>query len=253
MKILSYNVNGLRAAIRKGFNEWLKKENPDIICLQEIKVTPDQIDELYYVNLGYQTYWMPAQKKGYSGVAVFSKIQPDKVVYGCGISKYDEEGRMLRLDFDTFSVMSVYFPSGSSGDHRQAVKMEWLADFMKYIQKLRKEIPNLIMSGDFNICHKPIDIHNPVSNKKSSGFLPEERDWFSEFIDSGFIDTFRYFNDKPHHYSWWSYRNNVREANKGWRIDYHISSASMEPRLKGASILPKVVHSDHCPVVLELK
>lgn len=253
MKIVSYNVNGLRAAIRKGFNEWLKEENPDIVCLQEIKVTPDQIDELYYVNLGYQTYWMPAQKKGYSGVAVFSKIQPNNVVYGCGISKYDMEGRMLRLDFDTFSVMSVYFPSGSSGDHRQAVKMDWLEDFTKYIQKLKIEIPNLLMSGDFNICHKPIDIHNPVSNKKSSGFLPEEREWFSEFIDSGYIDTFRYFNDEPHHYSWWSFRNNVREANKGWRIDYHISSASMEPRLKGASILPKVVHSDHCPVVLELK
>lgn len=253
MKIISYNVNGLRAAIKKGFNQWLQEENPDIICLQEIKATPEQIDELFYLNEGYKTYWMPAQKKGYSGVAVFSRIEPKNVVYGCGIEKYDNEGRMLRLDFSDFSVMSVYFPSGSSGDHRQAIKMEWLDDFMQYLEKLKKDVPNLIMSGDYNICHKPIDIHNPVSNKKSSGFLPEEREWFTQFLDSGFIDTFRHFNSEPHHYSWWSYRNNVREANKGWRIDYHIASNNMAARLKSARILPAVKHSDHCPVLVELK
>lgn len=253
MKIISYNVNGLRAAIRKGFNEWIKQENPDIICLQEIKVTPDLIDELYYLNLGYQAYWMPAVKKGYSGVAIFSKKEPKHVEYGCGIKKYDQEGRMIRLDFEDLSVMSVYFPSGSSGEHRQAVKMEWLEDYTKYMVKVRDKVPNLVMSGDFNICHKPIDIHNPVSNKKSSGFLPEEREWFSGFLDSGFIDTFRHFNSDPHHYSWWSFRNNVREANKGWRIDYHIVSESLKSRLKGASILPEAKHSDHCPVVLNLK
>ena len=253
MKIISYNVNGLRAAIRKGFNEWLKEENPDILCLQEIKVTPDQIDLLFYLNLGYQTYWLPAQKKGYSGVAIFTKKEPIHVEYGCGIKKYDDEGRMLRLDFNSFSIMSVYFPSGSSGEHRQAVKMDWLKDFMEYLDRLKKDCPNLIMSGDFNICHKPIDIHNPVSNKNSSGFLPEEREWFSKFLESGYIDTFRYFNTEPHHYSWWSFRNNVREANKGWRIDYHIASENMKDRLKGASILPGIVHSDHCPVVVDLK
>jgi exodeoxyribonuclease-3 len=253
MKIISYNVNGLRAAIRKGFNQWLLEENPDIICLQEIKVTPDQIDELFYLNEGYQAFWMPAQKKGYSGVAVFSKIEPKNVVYGCGIEKYDNEGRMIRLDFNEFSVMSVYFPSGSSGDHRQEIKMEWLDDFMNYLKNLKKEVPNIIMSGDYNICHKPIDIHNPVSNKKSSGFLPEEREWFTQFLDSGFIDTFRHFNADPHNYSWWSYRNNVREANKGWRIDYHIASNNMAERLKSAKILPEVKHSDHCPVLVELK
>lgn len=253
MKIISYNVNGLRAAIRKGFNHWLLEENPDIICLQEIKATPDQIDELFYLNEGYQAFWMPAQKKGYSGVAVLSKIEPSNVVYGCGIEKYDKEGRVLRLDFHDFSVMSVYFPSGSSGDHRQKIKMEWLDDFMNYLGILKKQVPNLIMSGDYNICHKPIDIHNPVSNKKSSGFLPEERDWFTQFLDSGFVDTFRHFNPDPHNYSWWSYRNNVREANKGWRIDYHIASNNMAERLKSAKILPEAKHSDHCPILVELK
>ena len=253
MKIISYNVNGLRAAIRKGFNEWLCEENPDIICLQEIKVTPDQIDELYYLNKGYQAFWMPAQKKGYSGVAMFSKIEPRYVEYGCGIRKYDDEGRVVRLDFEDYSVMCVYFPSGSSGELRQAVKMGWLDDFGTYIKDLKKSVTNLIMCGDFNICHNPIDIHNPISNKKSSGFLPEEREWFTSFLESGFIDTFRYFNSEPHHYSWWSFRNNVRESNKGWRIDYNIASESLRSRLLGASILPEVKHSDHCPVVVELK
>ena len=253
MKIISYNVNGLRAAIRKGFNEWLLEESPDIICLQEIKAHPEQIDELFYLNAGYNAYWMPAKKKGYSGVAVFSKLEPERVTYGCGIQKYDDEGRVLRLDFIDFSVMSVYFPSGSSGEHRQKVKMEWLDDFLKYITDLVDTVPNLIMSGDFNICHKPIDIHNPVSNKRSSGFLPEEREWFTAFLDSGFIDTFRQFNSEPHNYSWWSFRNNVREVNKGWRIDYHIATNSLSSRLNGASILPDVKHSDHCPVVVELK
>jgi exodeoxyribonuclease-3 len=252
MKIISYNVNGLRAAIRKGFNQWLLQEDPDVICLQELKATPDQIDELFYLNEGYQAFWMPAQKKGYSGVAVFSKIEPQNVVYGCGIKKYDDEGRMIRLDYGDFSVMSVYFPSGSSGEHRQEVKMAWLDDFMIYLEKLKKLVPNLIMSGDFNICHKPIDIHNPVSNKKSSGFLPEEREWFTKFLDSGFVDTFRHFNTDPHNYSWWSFRNNVRAANKGWRIDYQIASNNMISRLKSATILPDAKHSDHCPVVVEL-
>lgn len=246
-------MNGLRAAIRKGFNEWLISENPDIICLQEIKVTPDQIDELFYANLGYKAYWMPAQKKGYSGVAILSKQDPKHVEYGCGIKKYDSEGRLIRLDFDDYSVMSVYFPSGSSGEIRQAVKMQWLDDFSQYINKLKKSIPKLILSGDFNICHKPIDIHNPVSNKNSSGFLPEEREWFTKFLDSGFTDTFRYFNSEPHNYSWWSFRYNVREVNKGWRIDYHIASKNLNSQLKNAFILPEVKHSDHCPVGIELK
>ena len=253
MKIISYNVNGLRAAIKKGFNEWLLEENPDIICLQELKANPDQIDELFYLNNGYIAYWMPAQKKGYSGVAIFTRHEPLKVVYGCGMKKYDDEGRVIRLDYQDFSIMSVYFPSGSSGEIRQAVKMEWLSDFQEYIRKLKDSVPNLIMSGDFNICHKPIDIHNPVSNKKSSGFLPEEREWFSSFLETGFIDTFRHFNQEPHHYSWWSFRNNVRAANKGWRIDYHIASESIKSKLKQALILPEAKHSDHCPVVLELK
>lgn len=253
MKIISYNVNGIRSALSKSFLDWLKEENPDIICLQEIKASPEQLDTTVFTVLGYHCYWYPAEKKGYSGVAIFSKILPNHVEYGMGIPIYDSEGRMLRLDFDAFSVISVYHPSGSSGEHRQDFKMVWLEDFSNYISKLNKKLPHLIISGDYNICHKEIDIHNPVSNKNSSGFLPEERAWMSRFIDSGFIDTFRYFNNEPHHYSWWSFRANSRAKNLGWRIDYNMVSSGMENKLKSAKILPEAKHSDHCPVVLELK
>jgi exodeoxyribonuclease-3 len=252
MKILSYNVNGIRAAMKKGLVAWLAEENPDIFCVQETKARPDQIDRTVITDLGYHDYWVSAVKKGYSGVAVFSKIKPRHVEYGCGIKKYDDEGRVLRLDFEDFSIMNVYMPSGTSGEERQAFKMQWLDDFQAYTTELKVKFPNLIICGDFNIAHKEIDIHNPVSNKNSSGFLPEERAWVSQFLASGFIDTFRHFIDAPHRYSWWTYRFGARGNNKGWRIDYFVVTENMRQRLVSANILEDVVHSDHCPTLLEI-
>lgn len=251
-KIISYNVNGIRAAIRKGFLDWLRIVDADMVCLQEIKARPEQIPLFEFAELGYLTYWYPAEKKGYSGVALLTKEEPDKVVKGMGIEKYDKEGRFLRADYGEVSVVSVYHPSGSSGDVRQDFKMQWLDDFQNYVNELKKERPNLIISGDYNICHKPIDIHDPVRNAKSSGFLPEEREWIGKFINSGFIDSFRYFNQEPHNYTWWSFRANARAKNLGWRIDYHMVSENLEEKLNRAVILPDAVHSDHCPLMIEI-
>ncbi len=236
----------------KGLIEWMKETDPDVLCLQEIKASPDQVGVIEFEALGYHHFWYPAQKKGYSGVAIFSKTKPNNVVYGCGIKAYDEEGRIIRADYDNFSVMSVYHPSGSSGELRQAFKMKWLEDFQNYVTELRKTIPNLILSGDFNICHKPIDIHNPKSNANTSGFLPEEREWMENFINTGFTDTFRHFNQDPHHYSWWSYRAGSRGKNLGWRIDYNLTAENLRERLSHSAILPEAMHSDHCPVLLEI-
>lgn len=252
MKIISYNVNGIRAAINKGFLEWIAASNADIICLQEIKAMHEQIPLIDFEALGYHHFWFPAQKKGYSGVAILSKQQPDEVVYGMGIEAYDQEGRFIRADFGELSVASIYHPSGSSGDLRQAFKMEWLNDFQQHVETLRQQRPQLVLSGDYNICHQAIDIHDPVRNAKVSGFLPEEREWMSQFLDRGYIDTFRQLNKEPHHYSWWSYRANARANNKGWRIDYHMITENLLPRLRAARILPEARHSDHCPVVVEI-
>jgi exodeoxyribonuclease-3 len=250
--IISYNVNGIRAALKKDWALWAKATNADVIALQETKAHPDQLDLTIFDDLGYHHYWFSAEKKGYSGVALLCKEKPLNVAYGCGIAKYDFEGRVIRADFKDFSVLSVYFPSGTTGGVRQVYKMEFLSDFQTYINELKKEIPNLIVSGDYNICHEEIDIHNPVSNKNSSGFLPEERAWMSSFLKSGFIDSFRAFTKAPHHYSWWSYRAASRERNKGWRIDYNMLSETLLDRFKRAAILPEAKHSDHCPVLLEL-
>jgi exodeoxyribonuclease-3 len=253
MRIVTYNVNGIRAAMGKGLIDWIKQTDPDVLCLQEVKATPEQAGVFELEELGYHHYWYPAQKKGYSGVAIFTKIKPKNVVYGCGIAEYDFEGRVIRADFDDFSVMSVYHPSGSSGDERQAFKMKWLSDYTNYINEVKKTQPNLILSGDFNICHKAIDIHNPKSNANTSGFLPEEREWMEQFINTGFIDTFRHFNQEPHQYSWWSYRAGSRDKNLGWRIDYNLASEGLASRLKRSVILPEAKHSDHCPVLLEIE
>jgi exodeoxyribonuclease-3 len=252
MKIITYNVNGIRAAIKKGFLEWLSAVNPDVVCLQEIKAEPEQVDLEPIKALGYETFWHPATKKGYSGVAIFSKVQPVNVCIGCGIEKYDFEGRVIRADFEDFSLMNVYMPSGSSGEERQAFKMMWLEDFFEYIHEIKQEHKSLIVCGDFNICHKAIDIHNPKSNANSSGFLPEERDWMSNFFDRGFVDAFRHFNQEPHNYTWWSYRAGSRGKNLGWRIDYHAVTEKMVERLKRTVILSEAKHSDHCPVLLEI-
>ncbi len=253
MKIITYNVNGIRAALNKGFDEWLAGENPDIICLQEIKAQADQIPLERFFALGYHCYLHPAQKKGYSGTAIFSKIEPDKVYNGMGITDYDNEGRLIRADFGTKTLICSYFPSGTSGDVRQAFKMKYLEDFTRYIRNLRKERPELIICGDFNICHKPIDINHPEKHETMSGFLPEERAWFDEFIALGFVDTFREFCKDGERYSWWSYRSAARPRNLGWRIDYFLVTDNLRPTLKGADILDQVVHSDHCPVVVELE
>ncbi|HOD09299.1 MAG TPA: exodeoxyribonuclease III [Flavobacterium sp.] len=252
MKIISYNVNGIRAAITKGFLDWLQQANPDVICLQEIKAMEDQIPVMEIQLAGYPyQYYFSAQKKGYSGVAILSKIEPKNIVFGTGIEHMDFEGRNLRVDFDDVSVMSLYLPSGTNID-RLDHKFKYMDDFQNYIDNLKKEIPNLVICGDYNICHEAIDIHDPIRNKTVSGFLPEERAWLDKFMKSGFIDTFRFFNKEPHNYSWWSYRANARENNKGWRIDYCLATENMKDRIKRAVILPEAKHSDHCPVLVEI-
>ncbi len=241
--------------MNKNWLAWLQSSGADVICLQEIKATPEVIPtELKMLeDMGYHHYWFPAEKKGYSGVAILSKRKPVHVEFGCGHELYDREGRIIRADFEDFSVMSVYIPSGSSGEDRQAIKYEFLDFFEEYIGKLVWQYPELIISGDYNICHKPIDIHNPKSNANSSGFLPAERDWMEKFINSGFVDSFRVFNKEPHNYSWWSFRANSRAKNLGWRIDYHLITTPLEKRLKRATILSEAKHSDHCPILIELK
>lgn len=252
MKLISYNVNGIRAAENKGFTNWLAQEAPDVIGLQEIKAMDDQFNWQLVRDLGYEVYTYPAQKKGYSGVALLTKIKPNQVTFGCGVDWIDFEGRIVRADYDDFSFISVYIPSGSSGDERQEMKMKFLDFFGPYIENLAKTYPKLIISGDYNICHQAIDIHDPVRNATMSGFLPEEREWFTSFLNRGLIDTFRELVKEPDHYSWWSYRAGARANNKGWRIDYHIITEALRPQLQHASILPAVNHSDHCPVTLIL-
>ena len=231
---------------------WLDSVKADVVCLQEINAMPEQFDQTLFNEIGYDCYIHSANKKGYSGVAILSKLKPQNIEYGCGIDEIDFEGRVIRADYKDFSVMSVYFPSGSSGDLRQEFKFKFLDLFATYIHDLRNKIPNLIICGDFNICHKPIDIHNPVRNKNTSGFLPEERDWMDKFIESGFTDVFRIENKEPHNYTWWSYRANAREKNLGWRIDYIMINKTIISKYKRSVILSKAKHSDHCPVLLEL-
>lgn len=254
MKIITYNVNGIRAALKKDWLGWLKSVDPDVVCLQEIKANPEQVPEVALLEeLGYQHYWYPAQKKGYSGTAIFTKLTPKHVEYGCGHEDFDFEGRVIRADFDDVSVMSTYFPSGTTGTTRQDFKYDFLAYFQDYTNKLLLEKPNLVVSGDYNICHRAIDIHNPKSNANSSGFLPEERAWMDGFLASGFIDSFRHLHPEPDQYSWWSYRAGARARNLGWRIDYNMVSKPLESRILAAELMPTAVHSDHCPVLLELR
>jgi len=252
MKVISYNVNGIRSAINKGFNEWLRSENPDVLCLQELKASPEQIDLSVCDDMGYHVILNSAVKKGYSGVALLSKRVPDLYVVGMQMDIYDSEGRVIRADFGEITVICVYIPSGTTGDVRQTFKMEFLKDFMTYLKNLKKERNKILVCGDFNICHKSIDINHPERHKKSSGFLPEEREWFDNLINCGFIDTFREFDNTSEKYSWWSYMANSRSKNLGWRIDYHVITEALRPKLKNAYILSDVIHSDHCPVVAEL-
>jgi exodeoxyribonuclease-3 len=239
--------------VKNGFLNWLSDKHFDVICLQEIKVSKEDFDPKPFEALGYECFIFPAVKKGYSGVAVFTKIKPDHVERGIGIEKYDIEGRNIRIDIGDISIMSAYFPSGTTGDERQGVKMQYLDTMYDYLANLQKERPKIVLCGDYNICHRPIDIHDPIRNKDVSGFKPEERDWMSRFFDSGFIDTFRNFNQKPHEYSWWSYRAGARGNNKGWRIDYISATKNLKDSLVEAKIFQDAVHSDHCPVYLKIK
>lgn len=253
MNIISYNVNGIRAAFKKDLPDWLKSAQPDVICFQETKAQPEQIDDNVFEELGYKTYWFSAQKKGYSGVGIACKKEPKHIEYGCGIEKYDTEGRIIRVDFDDVSIMSVYVPSASNID-RLTFKMEFCRDFTNYIEDLQKEIPNLVIGGDFNICHEAIDIHDPVRLKTVSGFLPMEREWMTDFMKQcNLTDSFREKNSEPDQYTWWSYRQNSRARNKGWRIDYHFITHSLQEKLNRAVILSDAMHSDHCPVLVDLE
>ena len=252
IKILSYNINGIRSALRKNLLNWIKDYDPDIVCFQEIKANEDQFDKSLFSDLGYYNYWFSAQKKGYSGVGIITKIKPENVTYGTGIDYMDFEGRNIRIDFKKFSVMSLYLPSGTN-INRLTFKFQYMDDFKTYINNLKSKVPNLIVGGDFNICHKAVDIHDPIRNAKVSGFLPKERDWIDNFIKDGFVDSFRIFNNSPHNYSWWSYRANSRNNNKGWRIDYLLAVEKLKKNITQSYILIDVVHSDHCPIGLNLK
>jgi exodeoxyribonuclease III len=250
--ILSYNLNGIRAALNKGFATWLKQVSPDVVCIQETKASPEQIDVPLFEHLGYRCYAHSAETKGYSGVLILSKEEPLQVIKGMKMSTYDSEGRLIRADYPGFTLINVYIPSGTTGDVRQDFKMEFLADFSKFIRTQRNEKSRLLICGDYNICHKPIDINHPERHQKSSGFLPEERAWFDSFIGDGYVDTFRIFNQQPNQYSWWSYRANSRQKNLGWRIDYHLVSEELRKQVSDAAILTSAEHSDHCPVMVTL-
>jgi len=252
VKIVSYNVNGIRAALKKGFLDWLQAVDPDVVCLQEIKAHEAQLDLSVFESAGYTyTYWYSAQKKGYSGVAILSKTKPDHIEFGTGIASMDLEGRNVRADFGDLSVMSMYLPSGTNMD-RLAFKLNYMDEIRNYFDALIKERPNLVVLGDYNICHEAIDIHNPVGLKNVSGFLPVEREWIGNLINSGFIDSFRHFNKQPDNYTWWSYRANARNNNKGWRLDYGMVAEPLKNRLKRSIILSEAKHSDHCPILVEL-
>jgi exodeoxyribonuclease-3 len=252
ISIVSYNVNGIRSAISKGFVDWLDKEQFDIVCVQETKARPEDVGMLDLEALGYRHFWNSADKKGYSGVAILSKIVPDQVFVDSGLPRYDSEGRILRADFGDWTLLNCYFPSGTTGEERQGFKMEFLNDFYEWVAELKKERPNLIIVGDYNIAHREIDIHDPKGNKNSSGFLPEERAWMTKWFDSGFTDAFRYKHPDLVEYSWWTFRAGARGNNKGWRIDYQSVSDTIREKISDARQLTDVVHSDHCPVLLKI-
>lgn len=254
IRIVSYNVNGIRAAMNKGLIEWLKTDPADIICIQETKAHRENVAHERINALGYHDYWFSARKKGYSGVAVFTKLKPDHVEYGTGHAVSDDEGRVIQLDFGDIRVINAYFPSGTSGEERQAYKYQWLDEFYEYVQELRRRIPRVIVCGDYNIAHREIDIHDPKGNKNNSGFLADERAWMDKFLGGGWVDGFRLLNPDPHQYTWWSQRfPSVRMQNKGWRIDYISVTDALKGSLVKAEIYPHVKQSDHCPVFLELK
>jgi len=253
VRILSWNVNGIRAAYKKGIVDWLTKEKPDILCVQETKAMKEQLsDDLVNVK-GYNSFFSSAEKKGYSGTATYTKFNPEKVVNGIGIKKFDSEGRFLVTEFDEFVLFNIYFPNGKAKKERLQYKMDFYDSFLKHLQKLKKQGKKIVICGDVNTAHKEIDLARPKENSKISGFLPEEREWIDNLLQAGFIDTFRVFNDKPDNYTWWDMMTRARDRNVGWRIDYFFISENLSSNLKSAAILPDVMGSDHCPVSIELK
>jgi exodeoxyribonuclease-3 len=252
MKILSWNVNGIRAADRKGLFDWFKNESPDILCLQEIKAMSEQIPSHLRNAPGYNFYINPAEKKGYSGVATFTKEKPKDVKHGFGISKFDTEGRILITEFPSFTLFNIYFPNGKKNQERLDYKLDFYDTFLSYADNLKAKGKNIIVCGDFNTAHNEIDLARPKENEKISGFLPIERAWIDTFIDHGYIDTFRYFNKEAHNYSWWDFKTRARERNVGWRIDYFFTNKDFIPHVKKAFILKDVMGSDHCPIGIEI-
>lgn len=254
MKIITWNVNGIRSVTQKGFHEFWERENPDILCLQETKAHPDQLSESLVAPPGYSSYWSSAQRPGYSGVVTFCREKPEQVRYGIQIPKFDSEGRIVVTQFKAFTLYNVYFPNGGAKEERHQFKQEFLKSFTRHLQIKLKAGEKIIVVGDYNVAHLDIDVYDPKTLSKESGFLPEERQWFTGFLEGGFVDTFRYFHpDEPHRYSWWAYYENARVGNRGWRIDHICVSRNLEPALKSAQILDAQEGSDHCPVILELK
>ena len=252
-RLLSWNVNGIRAIYKKGFLDWFKKENPDILCLQETKAHPEQLpDELKDVD-GYKSYFSSAEKKGYSGVVTYTKENPSNVKNGIGIKKFDSEGRFIITEFKEFILFNIYFPNGKASKERLQYKMDFYEAFLKHCKKLLKQGKKIVVCGDVNTAHEEIDLARPKENSNTSGFLPEERSWIDKFIAAGFIDTFRMFNKEPENYTWWDMITRARERNVGWRIDYFYASENLISNIKSASIHSTIMGSDHCPVELELK
>ncbi len=252
MKIYSWNVNGIRAAAKKGFLDWMEEEQPDIIGLQEIRIQDHQLkDELRNIN-GYHSYFNFAERKGYSGVALYTKVEPIAVWYGMGIKKFDNEGRILAAEYPEFVLLNIYFPNGKRSKARLDYKLDFYDQILDYCEELRNDNKEIVIFGDYNTAHHEIDLKNPDANKNTSGFLPIERDWLDKLEEHGYIDTYRYFFPQKETYSWWSYRTRARERDAGWRIDYHFISEGLENKLKGADILTDVMGSDHCPVTVEL-
>jgi exodeoxyribonuclease-3 len=252
-QLLSWNVNGIRAIYKKGFLDWFKKENPDILCLQETKAHPDQlVDELKNVD-GYESFFSAAERKGYSGVVTYTKLKPIKVQQGIGKKEFDSEGRFIITEFDDFTLFNIYFPNGKASKERLQYKMEFYDSFLKHCKKLLKQNKKIVICGDVNTAHKEIDIARPKENSDVSGFLPQEREWIDKFLAAGFLDTFRIFNQEPDQYTWWDMITRARERNVGWRIDYFYASENLKNNIKSASIHSSVMGSDHCPIELELK
>ncbi len=252
-RIFSWNVNGIRSVHNKGFLDWFETANADLVCLQEIKAKPEQLPEELLHPQGYHSFWMPADKPGYSGVAIYCKQEPKDVIYGLGDEGIDQEGRVLAVEYPEFVLLSSYFPNSQRGHARLAYKLEFCEKILQHCDALRGKGKSLILCGDFNIAHKEIDLKNPKTNQKNAGFLPEERAWMSRFLEAGYLDTFRMFNESPGHYTWWSYRPGVREKNIGWRLDYHCVNKEFKDRVVSSEIHPKVMGSDHCPVSIEIR